>query len=209
MFGKIWLLIIKISFFLATTKTASTSIENILRKKSHCGLVGDNPRLKHIGLNKIKLIQNILNIQDFKVWCVVRYPVDKSISWYNYRSRNNIKNNKRYLGNKSYEEYLNSMKPSDFNEINDSKLIFDNKGNCADIIFDYNQKSELLSFLNHVYKISLLPKVNSSASYGKVYRPKDNELELASRILQSEIATFNNIKINTFKDAKQILSEIK
>ena len=193
--------------FLATTKTASTSIETQLRKKKYCGFVGEYSALKHIDLNKIKMIQNALNIQDFKVWCVIRHPVDKSISWYNYRSRDQIKTTNRYLGNKSYKEYLNSMTTYDLNEHNDSKQVFDDRGNQADIVFDFNQRSELLSFLNHVYGISSLPKLNSSASYGMSYNPSDTERDLASKILKSEIMAFNKIKTNTFKEAILTLSK--
>ena len=124
-----------------------------------------------------------------------------------YRSRDQIKTTNRYLGNKSYEEYLNSMTTYDLNEHNDSKQVFDDRGNQADIVFDYNQKSELLGFLNHVYGISSLPKLNSSASYGMSYNPSDTERDLASKILKSEIIAFNKIKTNTFKEAILTLSK--
>lgn len=105
--------------FLSNTKTASTSIESILRK--HCNITLDRPpSVKHMSYRKICKNFNFLfskpgfEIDTFYKFGVIREPIDWVISWFNYRSRQEIadpqhKQHKNYLGNTNFEEYIDLL----------------------------------------------------------------------------------------------------
>lgn len=195
--------------FIATSKTASTSIEKALIQFSYCGLIGKHPRLKHMNFKTFVKIKKGLGLGGFKTWCVVRHPVEKSISWYNYRRREKIKDKDRFLGDISYKEYLTVLDAKGRNECNDATSIIANNNKTVDLVFDYSRPNELLSFLDAVYGIPELPRHNVSASYGETYQPSEDELRFARQVLHEEISNFEDIETTTADQAKKLMEDLK
>lgn len=193
--------------FIATKKTASTSIEKRIRPLGYCGFIGGPPVLKHLTFQQFKEIRHGLGLENFKTWCVVRNPVQKSISWYNYRSRKQIRNSARYLGDISYSAYLTRMTDEDRLECDDSKSITDNNNQKVDIVFDMSQFGEIEKFLNEIYNVPELSKLNSSASYNRSYRPTALEIAKAKIKLRKEIKNYNKLKKFTAAEAIKLLRE--
>lgn len=133
--------------FIANSKSASTSIEESLMKFSYCGHIGGCPSLKHMSFKTFQEIKKPLGIEKFITWCLVRNPIEKLVSWYNYRSRKSIKDTERYTGDKTFLEFLNSLSSKNIHEYHDVSNIHDNNNNAVDIVFDYSNTSELQKFL--------------------------------------------------------------
>ena len=95
--------------FIASAKSASTSIEKVLRPFSDIAITD---RLKHMPAESV--IRNFrfyfnsfgrLGHRQFFKFGVVRDPVEWVISWYNYRSRDKLRGNPRYTGDISFDQF--------------------------------------------------------------------------------------------------------
>lgn len=192
--------------FIATTKTASTSIEKCLSPLGYTGWIGGQAGLKHTTLMRLDKIREPLGLDGFKTWCIVRHPVDKLISWFNFRSRPDIKNQPRYLGDKSFSEFLDTLTEKDKRATNDTLSVCSKNGICADIIFALPDADEWRGFLKTMYHIDEVPRENVSKDYGKKYNPTDAELDRARELLAHEIAQYEVLKKFTLSEAMDLLS---
>ncbi|MEP3844915.1 MAG: sulfotransferase family 2 domain-containing protein [Paracoccaceae bacterium] len=195
--------------FLATTKTASTSIEKCLSPLGYTGWIGGQAGLKHSSLKVLNKIRKPLGLDDFATWCIVRHPVEKLISWYNFRSRPQIKHKARYLGNKSFSEYLDTMTKQDKRGTNDSLFTCTKSGQSVDLMFALPDVDEWQGFLKTVYGITEVPRENVSKDYGKKYKPTDDELNRAKELLVDEIGQYEALKKSTLSEAMEFLSAKK
>ena len=155
-------------------KTGSTSIEKAIGKGASIKLsgTGDNG-LKHINSRKFnkwsRTLRREFPNQQFVSCCVIREPLDRLKSWYRYKSRDTLKNQKRYVGNLTFEEYLNNLcdkieKKSTRYYLNSLSrfLIFRDKIN-VDRIFPYEKIEEFTDFLSlKLNKEIKLPRKNVS-----------------------------------------------
>jgi hypothetical protein len=103
--------------FLATTKTASTSIERAFHPYSQMVLRG-NP-FKHSKYSDFqRFLQPFLESKNFprdsyEVVCVIREPIDWLASWWRYRSREDLadpshSNHRNYAGHLSFEQFAHT-----------------------------------------------------------------------------------------------------
>lgn len=102
--------------FISITKCASTTIEGTL--KNHKGIImGGTAGLKHMRYRHVEeFILPLLKIyraQRPHFFAVVRHPAARMLSWYNFRTRDNITHARpnsrrasRYLGTMSLEEFV-------------------------------------------------------------------------------------------------------
>ncbi|MEP3636262.1 MAG: hypothetical protein ABJN14_03260 [Paracoccaceae bacterium] len=58
---------------------------------------------------KLDKILELLGLDGFKTWCVVRNPVEKLVFWFNFRKRPVLKSQPRYLGDKSFSEFWDTL----------------------------------------------------------------------------------------------------
>lgn len=101
--------------FIAVTKCASTSIEAAL-KGYDVFATGGTAGLKHLPYRHVeKFVLPLLDAFDMKrphFFAVVRHPAARVLSWYNFRTRENIENKKntrnttRHVGDLSLEEFV-------------------------------------------------------------------------------------------------------
>lgn len=101
--------------FLCMPKCASTSVENAI--SDHCNLsTGGHPSIKHINIRKYKayieaLHMELLPKKKVETFCLMREPIEWLGSWYRYRSRKELENekhpnHKNYTGNITFSEFL-------------------------------------------------------------------------------------------------------
>jgi hypothetical protein len=97
--------------FIANPKCASSSIE-----ASEIGKIADikllrSPIGKHISIQEVHdrfdwiFQQQEFSFDRFFKWGIIRDPLNRVISWYNYRSRPTLKNPSKYTGNLSFNEF--------------------------------------------------------------------------------------------------------
>ena len=102
--------------FISNAKCASTSVEAVLEKHSHI-VIKDPPYLKH--MSYLEMVDNFdflfskegFEPNTFYKFAIIREPIDWVISWFNYRSREELKNPAHkdrgtYLGNITFDEYI-------------------------------------------------------------------------------------------------------
>jgi hypothetical protein len=95
--------------FLATPKTASTSIERAFQPYAQAFLKG-NP-FKHTTYAGFqRFLQPYLAAQGFprdsyEVICVLREPIDWLSSWWRYRTRDELRGHRNYAGHVSFEQF--------------------------------------------------------------------------------------------------------
>ena len=98
--------------FIANTKTASTTIEDILEPYATLAFV-KNPQVKHMGIQQYRtmlepsLIGNELD-NPLESFAVIRDPIDWLFSWYSYRSRDEIQGTTRSTKTMSFDAFIAS-----------------------------------------------------------------------------------------------------
>ena len=154
--------------FFANTKTASTSIENVLCKyddKKTLGYVQDKPNKKHVTYRE--LIQQYPFINEYTKFACVRNPFDWIVSWYSYKKRRVVNTSKGC----TFENWLCDPKSSAYQPegINLTLSQFDVvKNDKSKLAMDYICRFETLQedFDNicNILKIPtcILPKRNAS-----------------------------------------------
>ncbi|RYG98027.1 MAG: hypothetical protein EON58_08335, partial [Alphaproteobacteria bacterium] len=101
--------------FLCVPKCGSTSVEKALRK--HCpSHLGGHPSLKHISASAFEshirpLLRKVDPDRKIETFCIIREPVDRVRSWYEYQLRPQLKDpshpfHERYNGHISFTEFV-------------------------------------------------------------------------------------------------------
>jgi len=127
--------------FIANPKCASSSIE-----ESVVGRIADirimrTPLGKHMSIEDIyKRFNWIFEHQEFSLdkffkWGIIRDPIKRVVSWYNYRSIPTLKNRNKYTGDLSFNDFWNINKTT--------KLLQPQYNN----FFDINDKSIKVDYL--------------------------------------------------------------
>ncbi|MGB3405208.1 MAG: sulfotransferase family 2 domain-containing protein [Microcoleaceae cyanobacterium] len=144
--------------FIANTKTASTSIEDMLGKYCHikisrCGSAG----LKHMSYSGVKknfkfiFRNNKFSIDRFYKFGVFRDPVDWTISWFNYRSREELSESKKtdkskkYTGDISFDKFVDEVVQGKVITCQSKKFVDENSKNAMDFIIRYEYLEEDLA----------------------------------------------------------------
>ena len=108
--------------FLCLPKCGSTSVEKALRKKCPTHL-GGHPSLKHINAQLFKrhirpLLRKVDPAHEIETFCIMREPVDRVRSWYEYQLRPELKDpshpaHERYNAHVSFEEFVEILLSDD------------------------------------------------------------------------------------------------
>ncbi len=154
--------------FVANTKTASTSIEELLGKYCHINMNrGVTPGFKHMSYRNISRSFNFIfknpqfSIDRFYKFGVFRDPVDWAISWFNYRSREKLVNSQEsykqnhYVGDISFDEFVSQIDSLPALECQRRKFIDKNNNNAMDFIIRYEHLNQDFA---HVLKVLGLPE---------------------------------------------------
>jgi hypothetical protein len=146
--------------FLATPKTASTSIEHAFRP--HADVFMKNHPFKHTRYAHFqRFLQPWLNSKGFprgsyEVVCVVREPIDWLASWWRYRSREELANPSRgnhpnYAGHLSFEQFVRAYMDGEdqFAQVGRQAKFVRPRGGQAgvDRIFRYDRLNLLVAYL--------------------------------------------------------------
>lgn len=96
--------------FLAAAKGASTSMQRALRR--HAQLVTQSPpSLKHMSAREFEtfvaplLAAHGFPRSDYETTCLLRHPVDLTVSWWRYRSRPSVAGLPQYTGDLSFDDF--------------------------------------------------------------------------------------------------------
>jgi hypothetical protein len=146
--------------FLATPKTASTSIEHAFRP--HADVFMKNHPFKHTRYAHFqRFLQPWLNSEGFprgsyEVVCVVREPIDWLASWWRYRSREELAdpsrgNHPNYAGHLSFEQFVRAYMDGEdqFAQVGRQAKFVRPRGGQAgvDRIFRYDRLNLLVAYL--------------------------------------------------------------
>lgn len=146
--------------FISNAKCASTSIEAVLEKYSHI-VIKDPPYLKH--MSYLEMVDNFdflfsksgFEPNTFYKFAIIREPIDWIVSWFNYRSREELKNSAHkdrgtYLGNVTFDDYINRIE-EDWVK-NQSDRFIDRQGkNAMDFMIRYeNLEKDFQYVMNQI-----------------------------------------------------------
>lgn len=149
--------------FIANRKCASSSIE-----ASQIGKIADlkitrTPIGKHMTIDEVYerfdwiFAEDEFNFHKFLKFGIIRDPLARVISWYNFRSRPELKNNpNKYTANLSFGEFWHFNKNSDFLEPQ-YKMFFSSKNDNVKV--DYLCRQENLE--EDLLKIKEILSLNS------------------------------------------------
>ncbi len=148
--------------YLANTKVASTATESTLAAFPQVRKFGGSPQAKHLNLCQFIEIRHELGATHCLTCCIIRHPVEKFISWFNYRSRPAIVGKERYLGDQTLDQHIANATAGDWGAADDRRFIYAG-GYTADIVFKYEKLFEFNCFLRALYDSQLiLPRKNVS-----------------------------------------------
>jgi hypothetical protein len=159
---------------LLNRKVGSTSLEKALQPFATIQTGGD-PDWKHINYFKMKdVFCDFFERNKCKIYTVVRDPIDTLVSWYRYRSRNDLKDPKHprhhnYTGNISFEEFVEEWCLGNTSRASmpvSVEFCFSDSGEIAPITYyRYNDINKLQGALEgHVGQKLNVPKLNKSPS---------------------------------------------
>ena len=154
--------------FIASSKTASTSIEAALTPYAEIHR-GGSPQRKHISWKEARKEYNFLlnidtyNPETFFKFGVVREPIEWVISWYNYRHRNKKLPNS-LPENMTFEQFWNS---EDWIKRRSQKAHFCTKNNVCrfDLIIPHEKVNQAFPIIVKHLKLEkkvILPHKNKS-----------------------------------------------
>ncbi len=143
--------------FLATPKTASTSIEGALGR--HCDIrLSKTPNAKHTPLRKYKrmlepFVQTLVT-GEIETVAMIREPVDWLGSWYRYRRRESLNGKPNSTAGVSFDQfvaaYLSDSQPEYAHVGSQFRFLSDKDGNLGvDYLFCYDDVEGLLRFLEN------------------------------------------------------------
>jgi len=183
--------------YLANTKVASTATERALKSTPGCLHVGGSQGEKHQPLARFPDHCDKWSACDYLTCCVIRHPADKLISWFNYRSRTELQGHRRFLGNCTLDNWLETTLHEKLG-INDPQFVVAGTRQ-VDLIFKYEQFSEFERFLSQLYGTSFrIPRVNVSP---KLTTPSPAQRQQILTLLNKEIAWYEGVQAATAETA--------
>ena len=157
--------------YIANTKVASTSMENVLKRISQIQL-GGTPAIKHMTLHDLEhmvspvLLKKGLDISNYYKFSVIRSPASWVISWFNYHSLDKFKYNKRkYFGNFTFDVFLEKVLSGEIKYISKGQSWrFESDNYIMDELICFENLDDRLEFLSNKFNMEsiILPKLNVS-----------------------------------------------
>ena len=144
--------------FIANKKAASSSIEAALQNQCEVR-VCKNSRLKHMSAGTARHLfedfvqESQVSWKDLFKFAVVRDPTEWVTSWFNFRSREQLRStgSKYYAGHVEFAEFVNevcSARPVPYAQIGDQNGCLKDQGNIAvDLIVAFDKLSDTVSVL--------------------------------------------------------------
>lgn len=155
---------------LATPKTGTTAIEAALESLAAV-VIQRPPQLKHTSVQKFhRFMGPYLETTagaPFTVVAVMREPLDWLGSWYRYRQRDDMGNEKKSTVGISFEQFVQAYcteSPPDFAAVgSQARFLQPKQGRGLDHLFRYEKIEELILFLEDRLGCEIiLPRLNVS-----------------------------------------------
>lgn len=155
---------------LATPKTGTTAIEAALESLAAV-VIQRPPQLKHTSVQKFhRFMGPYLETTagaPFTVVAVMREPLDWLGSWYRYRQREDMGNEKKSTAGISFEQFVQAYcteSPPDFAAVgSQARFLQPKQGRGLDHLFRYEKIEELILFLEDRLGCEIiLPRLNVS-----------------------------------------------
>lgn len=94
---------------LSNPKTGTTALESCFGRFANIR-VGNGPKYKHMNYFDMREVFGSY-FDDFRIYAVVRDPIDTLVSWYKYRSRDDLgaptnQRHRNYTGRVSFEDFI-------------------------------------------------------------------------------------------------------
>lgn len=199
--------------FLCIPKCGSTSVERAIAPYCETNL-GGHPTLKHLSAGMFNshirpLLRRADPNHEIETFCIMRDPMDRVRSWYQYRSRPELRDveggpHHRYTGGMSFTEFVEFViagkLPESAGVGSQAKFVSLRDGSIGvDRIFRLDQMDILEDYLSaKVGKKITIPVVNKSVSKtttvkaGEFNLPDDVTTRLRAR-LQDDYAIYNHL----------------
>ena len=149
--------------FICPPKTGTTSLRNSL--KDQPGVEIFRGPLRHMQFKECLSVVKKEKLSDYETCAVIRHPVDKLISWFQYRSRPQLAGKPRYVGDMSFKEFIKSHE-GDFKSYADKRFVEHEEQECS-LIFKYENFGLFLNFFNFYYPDIELSHLNQSKKESK------------------------------------------
>ena len=172
--------------FICPPKTGTTSLKNALKDQPGVDIV--RGALRHMPFEECLSVVKKEKLSDYETCAVIRHPVNKLISWFQYRSRPQLAGKPRYVGDMSFKEFVNSHK-GDFKKYSDKRYVEHNEKQCS-LIFKYENFAEFLNFLNSQYPGIKLGHLNQSEKR----QISNADKTLAYHVLHEEVEWYEAIQ---------------
>lgn len=179
--------------FIANTKCASTSIESSeIAKIADIKLVNHNIG-KHMSIGKVHERFNFIfeqyKVQDFFKFGIIRNPLDWVVSWFNFRSRIQLRNpsnpdHKNYTGEMTFAQFWDSNKNQPFLKPQYRNFFAKDRNIKLDYIILQDQLCEHISIIKEMVKTDLLTIQNKNQSTIKRITSEDVEDKIKDEIKQ-------------------------
>ena len=200
--------------FIANTKCASTSIESSeIADIADIKLIDHNIG-KHLSIGKVcekfDFIFEEYKAQDFFKFGVIRNPLDWVVSWFNFRSRTQLRdpshpNHENYTGEMTFSEFWHLNKNKPFLRPQYQSFFAKDKNIHLDYIILQEKLLEHISVVKTVLALDSLTIQNKNKSSAKRIKSEDvkndikNEIEHKYRLdyeLINNLEKFNSQKYN-------------
>lgn len=175
--------------FICPPKTGTTSLRNAL--KDQPGVEIFRGPLRHMQFKECLSVVKKEKLSDYETCAVIRHPVDKLISWFQYRSRPQLAGKPRYVGDMSFKEFIKSHK-GDFKNYSDKRFVEHEEQECS-LIFKYENFGLFLNFFNFHYPDIGLSHLNQSEKR----QIKVTDYEFATFALEQEVNWYDKVMEKT------------
>lgn len=139
--------------FLSMPKAGSTIINRTFGPHAQI-VVRRPPKLKHISAARFeKVFAPWLAVSGFpretyETMCLVRDPVDRAVSWWNYRARGDLAGTDNYTGDLSFEEFAERLMDRRIKLGTASNFVTDQAGNVlVDRLYRYDNLPEAVAWM--------------------------------------------------------------
>ena len=155
--------------FLASTKAASTAIQRAFKSRAQV-LFSSPPSLKHLTAADFEsdvaplLVKHGYPRSSYVTTCLVREPIDLTVSWWRYRSRPGLVGRPNYTGEMSFDEFVDRVVSGQGAFRTPSQFAADDQGRTlVDRIFRYEHLEACVAWMAELSRAKIeLERVNVS-----------------------------------------------
>ena len=179
--------------FIANTKCASTSIESSeIADVADIKLINSNIG-KHMSIGKVcekfDFIFKEYKTQGFFKFGIIRNPLDWVVSWFNFRSRTQLKepshpNHENYTGEMTFSEFWHSNKNKHFLKPQYQSFFAKGKNIQLDYIMLHEKLLDHIAVVETVLSLNSLTIQNKNKSSVKRIKSKDIKNDIRNEIKQ-------------------------